>query len=160
MGSGYYRERATQLAARELIYLALSVRRLAELTTTEKNLKSENISTYDRVYQPDRFELSKGKSHQNIWKIVGTIIHSRNITLLNDSATFNAHFSTRRMSIDELYDTYSKTKDINAICIVNSDSGESIILLLYELISKIQSYTDIAEDVLSDNKIYVGLGFE
>jgi hypothetical protein len=159
IGHGHYESRAKELATRDIIFLAISVRRMAELTKSYALLKGKSIPRFTAHRRDKRLEIEEADESFDAWMVVGNIIHAKTIKILKDDADFVITLGRRPENTIESYNLLMNRHNLNGIVIIESDRGEYSFFEIYKFIKVIVDFTDDIDDLLADNKIYVGEGF-
>jgi hypothetical protein len=156
IGHGYYETRATELAIRDTILLCISLRRLAELTKTQKKLKAEELRSFIAKRDETGLYFEDSDYRYNLWEIIGNIVHAKNMIIINDDITFKQRFGHAEKDIEVLFRLIHQRKHVESVFLIESDRGDIKFFRGINLIKSVVDYLDKAEDTLSDNGIYVG----
>jgi len=149
LGRGEYYTIGQELLKKDLLILAISVRRLAELTQSQDILKNKavNIRARHRAKNQEKAE--------SCWNLIGNIVHGVDVTIFKDVG----YMKLRAEILD--FDTYYHTTDeCDAALSITSDKHGSKTLKLTDFLVQINSYVEEANEILSDNGIYIGSGWE
>jgi hypothetical protein len=133
-----------------MLDMAISVRRLAELTRNEKILKSKIIKI---VIIEDKIE-SERKT-ENVWNIVGNVIHGAKIETEKRLGIMKYH-----MGIIGLYEAVQEKEETDALITIKSDKFPEKSFNLTELCTKINEILDEINDFMGDNGLYFGSIYE
>ncbi|MGV0819295.1 hypothetical protein [Martelella sp. AMO21009] len=137
IGSGRYLDIAEELFRRDMTLLALSLRRLAELTYEPAILKQKQIKiTQNSITKND-----------NIHNIIGNLIHGSNFSLLK-----NIRKTT--MDINEIIN--SPDREIDIIFSIKNEKFPSKFIKSVEFLEAVNESLDEFEDILADGGVYVG----
>lgn len=131
-------ERCRQLAADDLVHLSISLRRLIESTSLYD--RANNVWVSKLKFASNDFEARAIRSDViSLWKVLGVVVHSRMIEVVDSETALAVWFS------DDRWDTlmkraFYKPQWIDPVCLVRSDrtkeafhlsefSGQAAILL-------------------------------
>ena len=142
IGFGEYCILSEELAKKDLIILSISLRRLSELTSSQGNLKSENIKIMKKSKSKNYSEHS-----DSCWNLIGNLIHGQEITITKEIPG--------KIS-DDILEMIQNTIEIDALISIKSDKFERKIFSAVDFIKAVNNYMETAESILSDSKIFVG----
>ncbi|MDO1584424.1 hypothetical protein [Rhizobium oryzicola] len=142
IGNGEYQIVSEELAHKDLIILAISIRRLAELTKSQHLLKKRNL----KIVKSESYKNDQ-QATDNCWNIIGNIIHSQDIVLTK-------HIP--QCLSNDIYEMMKNRIEVEAIIDVKSDRKHTKTFSAVHFLKELVSYMEEIEDILSDNKIYVG----
>ncbi|KKX34079.1 hypothetical protein [Rhizobium sp. LC145] len=141
LGFGDYFSLAEELCKKDLIILAISVRRLAEMTKSTSELKNLRIKA---MITDERGNHTGGQ--ENCWDIVGNILHGVEIDVFKDVGKY----------ISEDFMEIMRNKDeIDAAISIKSEKFHKKMFKLTDFLRCINEYLDKADETLSDNGIFV-----
>ena len=153
-GDGDYLQKADELAHRDLLLLAISMRRLAELTSTRDLLQGKYFREGPYFSPDDKSGFaSRFKAEINCWDILNKVIHGR------DFFAFKTDHDVRKLAIksdaeiESWYRSYQVRKDIPAMFAVKSDRGTMELFTTAALIAKCVEYLDEAKELLLEEGI-------
>ncbi|BCH59153.1 hypothetical protein RvVAT039_02620 [Agrobacterium vitis] len=147
IGHGEYYNISEDICKKDLLILSISVRKLAEITETTSKLKEKSIQCMKPEQEKNNI------SSISVWDLIGNIIHGVEIDVVkNIGMALYAHS-------DPLKASRSK-EEIDAAVIIKSDKFPRRAFKLNDFISHINTYTDEANDKMSEHGIYLGSGFE
>lgn len=148
-GYGEYYTISSELCKKDLIILAISIRRLAELSKSQDILKTYEFS----CHVPTSSHPASRDYKISCWKIIGNIIHSIEIEAIKDIGMFLYAFSDPLKAIES-------KEEIDVAITLKSDKGPQKIFRLNDLIIEINKYIEDASDILSDSGIFLGSAYE
>jgi CRISPR/Cas system CSM-associated protein Csm2 small subunit len=142
VGFGDYFHLAEELAQKDLIILCISTRRLAEMTKSNSNLKKKQVKS--------AYKKTDGTHHTtqvNCWDIIGNILHGVEIVIYKDTGKYTEK---------DILKAIENTDEIDAAISIKSDKFERKIFSLTDFLKCLNDYIDEANDILADNKIFLG----
>ncbi|MDK4701291.1 hypothetical protein PH562_03510 [Rhizobium sp. CNPSo 4062] len=147
-GYGEYYTISSELCKKDLIVLAISIRRLAELTKSQDILKAHEF-----VHRmPTSSSLST--DHKiSCWKLIGNIIHSVEIEIIKDVGMLLYGYT-------DILKVMENKEEIDVAITLKSDKDPEKLLRLNDFIIEINKYLEEANDILSDNGIFLGSAYE
>jgi len=145
LGRGEYYTIAEELFRKDLLVLGISVRRLAELTKSQNMLQSRTIKilTHQNDQVTERID--------TCWNLIGNIVHGLEIEIYKDLGRW-----ALRMGNIDFHTYWEATEESDAAISIKSDKHGYKSLKMSDFLVKINSYVEEANEVLSDNGIYVG----
>ncbi|MBW6422625.1 hypothetical protein KX729_14295 [Rhizobium sp. XQZ8] len=146
LGFGDYFWLAEELCKKDLILLSISIRRLAEMTKSSSNLKKLRLKAV--LTDSDK---KREITQENCWNIVGNIIHGVEIDVFKDIGKFAAK---------DIFEVMENKEEIDAALSVKSDTFHQKTFALIDLLRCLNTYLDDADDILAENKIFVGSLYE
>lgn len=158
IGSGYYQSRASTLASRDMILMCISLRRLAELTSQQTVLRQDQIHAFVPKLRGSRLEIADSGQSYSAWDVIGNVVHARLLEIVTDDAQLK-HLLSMTKDFDSLWQAIENKRQIEPVCFIQSDKGTKGFRSLH-LIRTAVKFLEEIEDVLADNKIFVGEGFD
>jgi hypothetical protein len=158
LGHGYYESRAAALAARDTMLLCISLRRLAELTATQGHLQKEVVHAFVPKMLGKRLEVVDAGVSYSAWDVIGNVIHAKLLLIIKDDAELKRWLSMT-MDYESIFEALTNRQQIEPLFFIKSDKAAKGFRSLH-LIKAAVRYLEAVEDVLSDNKIYVGDEFD
>lgn len=147
-GYGEYYSISSELCKKDLIMLAISVRRLAELTKSQHNLRA-----YEFIHRMPTSPSPSTDHKISCWKLIGNIIHSIEIEIIKDVGVF-------LYSRTDMLKAMDSVEEIDVAIILKSDKDPEKLFKLNDFIIEINKYLEEANDILSDNGIFLGSAYE
>jgi len=147
-GRGEYYTISSELSKKDLIVLAISIRRLAELTKSQAILKAHELA--------HRMPASSSPSTDHkisCWKLIGNIIHSVEIEVFKDVGRLLYGYT-------DILKAMENKEEIDVAITLKSDKDPEKLFRLNDFIIEINKYLEEANDILSDNGIFVGSTYE
>jgi hypothetical protein len=160
IGVGHYEFRAKELANRDIIFLCISIRRLVELTKAYSLLKGKQVPCFVAHRQNGSLILEDSEDFFDAWEIVGNIIHAKEIHAIKDDADFHLKFSKENRDLEYLFNLHRNRKSINGVFYIESDRGDVKYFQIHKFIKMIVEFTSDIDELLAENKIFVGYIFE
>jgi hypothetical protein len=142
IGYGEYQTVAEELAHKDLIVMAISVRRLAELTKSQNLLKKRNL----HIVKSDSRDNSQ-MTNDNCWNLIGNIIHGQEIGITKEIPRYIS---------ENLFEMIRNRIEVEAIIDVKSEKSQIKVFSAVHILKELVSYMEEVEDILSKNKIFVG----
>jgi hypothetical protein len=141
IGFGDYFSIAEELCKKDLIILAISIRRLAEMTKSIHALKNKRIRAGNKNQS-----VPLSDSQENFWNIIGNIIHGVEIDVFKDIGKYVEK---------DMFKAVNNMEEIDAAICIKSDKFSAKIQLT-DFLKCLNTYLEEAEEILSDNRIFVG----
>ncbi len=146
LGFGDYFSLAEELCKKDLIVLSISIRRLAEMTKSQTNLKKQRI----KALRVDADE-ARRVGDENCWDLLGNIIHGIEIDVFKDIGKFTSK---------DIFEVMENKEEIDAALSIKSDKFHAKTFALTDLLRGLNDYLDEADQILADHKIFVGSLYE
>ena len=161
IGYGDYLERADELAHRDIIYLALSLRRLSEVIKNTELLKAMKVSAQPNITWETQSDFARNTTKQNdVWSLIGKIIHCREFLIIRDNLTLNRYHqhgskkvAESKLTTEEEISFTESAKDLPAICLVKSDKKNVVLFGISDFVAVAVDYLDQAKDLLEDEGV-------
>ena len=154
IGHGQYEDRAVSMASRDMMLMCISLRRLADLTATQAMLRQEQIRAFTPKRQGENLDVADAGHGYSAWDILGNVIHAKLLLIVTDDAELK-HLLYATNDIDSILQAITKRKQIEPVCFIKSDKGAKGFRSLH-LVKAAVRYLEDIEDVLGDNRIFVG----
>jgi len=156
IGYGQIIRRAEELAQRDLVLLALSTRRLAELCELKQSLKKMYVAHVRPFTKQDGAGFYPIKKKSSVWTLIGVILHHLQFSVFKNDTAVKLLLGHFKEDIVGHYRALLKAKDITAVCYIQSDRGGPFLFSIAELVRLITDFIETAEEVLGDSDVYVG----
>lgn len=142
IGFGDYYSIAEELCKKDLIILSISIRRLAEMTKSSSELKKLQIKAI--TIDNDKNHV---KTRENCWDIIGNILHGVEIDVMKDVGKYTSA---------DIFEAMNNKDEIDAALTIESDKFHRKMFSAVEFLRCINTFLEKSEDILSENKIFVG----
>jgi hypothetical protein len=151
IGHGEYYAVAEELFKKDILEIAISIRRLSELTGTQSVLKSTNM----KVVQKDK-ETEIARKSDSLWNIIGNIIHGVQIDVVK-SIGFMEYLDGKNT---DLLKAIENKDEVDAMITIKSDKFSLKAFNSVEFCAKINIALDHINDHMADNGLFLGGAYE
>ncbi len=148
--------KAEELAQRDLILLALSTRRLAELCELKQSLQTLYVAHVRPYTKLDTAGFYPIKKRSSMWILIGMMLHHLEFKVYKNDAAVKSLLGFFKGDICSAYKAGTSSRDVAAACYIRSDKGEPILFSISDFVRHITKFIEVAEDTLGDFEIYVG----
>jgi hypothetical protein len=146
-----------ELAHRDVLGLALSLRRLSEIALLQKELQSCEIPEVGAASPDQQIGFFPIGKLITLHRLIGILIHSLTFELYKNSGKVRVHLSQGNNDVFEDYKLLVAGEHIDAVCLVQSDKSGKVLFPLKEFVAAALKFLDVAQTRLSDEGVYVGL---
>lgn len=154
IGYGDFLEIAKELAHRDILFLAISIRRLSELTSTQKLLKTLHMPNKPEIdWKTKASQSVKLKDGIDCWALFGKIIHSHDFFIIKDTVTLKVFSRKKGVGAGNSQVDLLQNKDIRAICAVKSDRGPIVLFSIADLVERSVDYLDEIKDIFMEKNV-------
>ena len=149
-------ERCRRLAVDDLILLAISMRRVVEVTNLVALCQNKHVSTAMFGVENNHVEVYR-VDNVSVWQALGVIIHSRTIEVWDDEIQLIVLDQFRRRNgASEMLESVVgvKSKRIDPICYIKSDK-QGICICLDELCWRSGELLEAVRDACDEQNIFL-----
>jgi hypothetical protein len=148
--------RARELAQRDIVMLALSVRRLSEICGMLDKLEDFNVTIVEPESRNEIYGFYPTGKSVTLRSALGKIIHHKEFQVFNDDAGVKRLFGLFKDDVFGYYNALTSAKDISAVCYVKSDRGDPITFSISSFVRQTSEFLQHTESHLADHEVYVG----